>query len=357
LEEKQHNSMAKNDLLYIHPKRILVCQLRQIGDVVLTSHIPEMLKKKFPDAAIDFFTEKKCAPVLDHNPFISEIKILDKSNLTHFGKELAAYWRIARNGYDLVIDFQQLPRCRFVVLFSRAAVRFTFPPPWYNRWLYTHWTEVENGHAAIRKAHLLKPLGIEWQGEMPRICLTRNEQVWAEQFLSRYKIDTRDILITVAPTHHSATRRWPAEHYGNLIRMAIAQKPHIKCVLFHGPGERECAEKVARMAGSPGHCILPDAMLSLREMAAVIDKARLHLGNCSSPRHIAVAMDTPTLSIIGSAGTGWTFPNPMHTHVLKGLFCQPCKQGTCVRGDIACLRNLAPEAVLPQLLHRIESDL
>ena len=346
--------MTQQDISQIKPKRILVCQLRQIGDVVLTSHIPELLKKRFPDASIDFFTEKKCAPVLENNPYISEIKILDKSNLSSFASELSCYWKIARNNYDLVIDFQQLPRCRFVVLFSRASVRFTSSPPWYNRWLYTHWTELEDGHSIIRKAHLLKPLGIEWKGIMPRIFLTPEEKAWAADLLITHGIGRDDILITVAPTHHSATRRWPAEHFGKLIHMAVQKNKRIKCILFHGPGEESCVREVVRAAQCPDHCILPPHMLSLREMAAVIEKADLHFGNCSSPRHFAVALGTPSLTIIGSAGTGWTFPSPEHTDIVKDLPCQPCKSGTCSQGDIPCLKKLQPEEVLPELMNHLQ---
>ena len=343
------------DISQIKPKRILICQLRQIGDVVLTTHIPELLKKRFPDASIDFFTEKKCAPVLENNPYISEIKILDKNKLTNFAKELSCYWNIARSKYDLVVDFQQLPRCRFVVLFGRAPVRFTSSPPWYNRWLYTHWTNQEEGHSIIRKAHLLRPLGIEWKEEMPCIFLTHDEKRWATELLTGQGIGPDDILITIAPTHHSTTRRWPAEHFGRIIQLAVQKDRRIKCLLFHGPGEKACAEEVARVAQCPDHCILPKTMLSLREMAAVIEKADLHFGNCSSPRHVAVALGTPSLTIIGSAGTGWTFPSPEHTDIAKNLPCQPCKSGTCRQGNAPCLTDLLPEDVLPVLMAKLKS--
>jgi ADP-heptose:LPS heptosyltransferase len=347
--------MQKKDLLHIHPKRILVCQLRQIGDVVLTTHIPEMLKKKYPDAEIDFFTEKKCAPVLEHNPFVSEIKILDKADLTHFGKEIRAYWRIARNSYDLVIDFQQLPRCRFVVLFSRAPVRFTSTPPWYNRWLYTHFTEPAKTHAIIRKAKMLAPLGIEWAGEMPNFHLTQEEKNEAQSLLIAHGVNQpENILVSVAPTHHSPTRKWPASHYGQLINLAVTHNKRIKFFLFHGPGERECAEEVLKVANCPENCILPESMLSIRQMAAVIEKADIHIGNCSAPRHCAVAVGTPSLTIIGSAGSGWTFPKPEHIDISKNLPCQPCKRNTCALQSVPCLATLQPEAVYGTLIEHIE---
>ena len=59
-----------NDLSSLHPKRILVCQQRQIGDVLLSTPVFELLKRRVPEAELHLFTEKKCEPLLRHNPFI-----------------------------------------------------------------------------------------------------------------------------------------------------------------------------------------------------------------------------------------------------------------------------------------------
>ena len=111
------------DLATFKPKRILVCQLRQIGDVLLTTPSIRLLHERYPDAVIDIFTEKKCTPVLENNPHVRKIWALNKKELPTFWAELQFYARIARENYDLVVDFQQLPRCRFVTLMSRARVR------------------------------------------------------------------------------------------------------------------------------------------------------------------------------------------------------------------------------------------
>ena len=126
------------DLATFSPQRILVCQLRQIGDVVLATPSIELLKRRYPDAEIHLLTEKKCAPLLEHNPHLGKVWELDKKLLSSLPQEIAWYWHVARTGYDLVVDFQQLPRCRWVVAFSGAPVRLSYTPPWYTRLLYTH---------------------------------------------------------------------------------------------------------------------------------------------------------------------------------------------------------------------------
>jgi heptosyltransferase-2/heptosyltransferase-3 len=334
-----------------HPKKILVCQLRQIGDVVLATPLIRLLKKRFPDAAIDVFTEKKCAPVLQNNPNISNIWELDKQKHDGMFKSLALYWRIGRQGYDLVVDCQQLPRCRFVTLFSRARIRISYPPPWYNRPFYTHWAAPLQGYAGRYKASFLSPLGITWNGERPKIYLSQSEISWAETFFATHSLPRRNgPVLTIDPTHRRASRRWPAKHYSRLLRLLADEVTGLVAILLYGPGEKEEVAEIARQSGMSDRCIVPENMLSLREMAAVIAKADLHVGNCSAPRHIAVAVDTSSLAILGSTSKAWTFPAPEHLDITHDLPCQPCNKDVCPFGTNQCLQELSPETVSKKIM-------
>ncbi len=110
------------DLKTFVPRKILICQLRQIGDVILMTPLPELLKKRFPDSEIHVLTEKKCVPVLEHNPHIDRIWPIDKDKLSSLWKEVVYYRLVAAQNFDLVVDLQQMPRCRWVVFFSKAPV-------------------------------------------------------------------------------------------------------------------------------------------------------------------------------------------------------------------------------------------
>ena len=128
----------KRDLAAFAPRRILVCQQRQIGDALLAAPALELLKKRFPRADLHLFTEAKCEPLLRGNPHIDKLLLLDRREQRGLWAQLAWYRRAATARYDLVVDFQQLPRCRMLTRFSRAEVRLSFPAPWHRIGLYTH---------------------------------------------------------------------------------------------------------------------------------------------------------------------------------------------------------------------------
>lgn len=330
------------DLATFTPHRILVCQLRQLGDVLLATPSLELLKRRWPEAELHLFTEKKCLPLLEGNPHLDKVWALDKQKLNNLYREVCWYREVARTGFDLVIDFQQLPRCRWIVAFSGAPVRISYTPPWYTRLLYTHSTPMKPGYAAQTKASILEPFGIVWNGERPRLYLSETEHAAARELLQGLGLRSGQRLVTLDPTHRRETRRWPAPCYAELVRTLAHQDASLRFLPLWGPGEEDDIRQIVSNCPSDA-ILLPERMLGLREMAACIAEADLHVGNCSAPRHVAVAVDTPTCTILGSTSSTWTFPSPEHRHISKGLPCQPCGRDTC--SHITCLKELDPLAV------------
>ncbi|NDV22146.1 glycosyltransferase family 9 protein [Desulfovibrio sp. JC022] len=341
------------DISSINPKKILVCQLRQIGDVVLATPSVSLLHKRYPHAEIHVLTEDKCTQVFDNNPAVSHIWAINKKELRNPFKALSFYWKVGRAGYDLIVDFQQLPRCRWVVLFSDAPVKLAEMPPWYNRWLYTHWPQsIPDGYAAMYKAGVLKPLGINWNSECPKIFVSDEERAEAKSCLKSLGVADEEPLITIDASHRRHTRKWPEEYYGRLIRLISEKRPQFKFYLLYGPGEKDVALKVREESGVADKCVMVEKPGSLRIMAALIERAVLHIGNCSAPRHFAVAVGTQSIVMPGSSGS-WVFPSPEHEEVVAGLDCEPCGRESCDRGDLACLTKVMPEDVLLRVLDRV----
>lgn len=332
--------------------RILVCQLRQIGDVLLATPSLSLLARQYPGTELHVFTEKKCVPMLENNPYVHTIWAVDKTAFASVVHEYAWYRHIAARRFDLVVDFQQLPRCRAVVLMSRAKTRLSFPPPWYLRPLYTHWTLPDPVYAAAYKAGVLAPLGIRWNGEKPEIWLTDGERAEARALLTSMGLKS-GCFITVDVTHRQPTRRWPARHYAHLIDLLAEHLPGVRFLLPFGPGEEEEIRGLQAMCRSSEAIAIPESMLGLRQLAACMGHAALHLGNCSSPRHMAVALGVPTVIIQGATGGGWQFPAPEHISIAAGHFmdmpCQPCNKNSCPQ-NAPCLERLTPELALPAVL-------
>jgi ADP-heptose:LPS heptosyltransferase len=319
---------------------VLVVQLRQIGDVVLTTPIPHLLKEALPGCRVTFLTERPSDQLLQHNPYIDEVVINDRNGSVRDSLRLG--WSLRRRGFDAVLDFMGNPRSAVLSFLSGARVRISYPAAGRGL-LYTHRVPTGFGYAVEIKKRLLGPLGIADAWDRPEVFLTAAEELQGRAHRQRLVLEGRR-LVTVDPAHRRSTRRWPAGHYSALCRSLSTQLSAVPLVLW-GPGEEELARQV--VAGSDGRARLAPPT-RLREMAALIKAADLHVGNCSAPRHIAVAVGTPTYTILGSTSPGWTHPAPEHNETALGLDCQPCNRNTCER-EMACLTGLDPDRVAEDL--------
>jgi len=344
------------DLSGAEPKRILVCQQRQIGDVLLATPVFRLLRQRFPEAELHLFTEKKCEPLLRHNPFIDVFHLIDKKD--GFLRQLAFYRRVARCGFDVVIDLQQLPRCRTMTLLSGAPVRISFPSSPFITWRYTHLVPPSPGYASQTKASLLAPFGITWQGEGPNIRLLPEERETALRLLHDCGLHPGQRLIVVDSTHRRESKRWPVGRFARLIRLLAEHDPALRFLLLRGPGEddaiRELRDLCLKDGVNTGSLLVPEHVPDIRISAACIARADLLIGCCSSPRHIAAAVGTPSLVIPGASGTAWRLPLPVHRELRPELPCQPCSRVTCA--DPQCLLRVTPEEAFRNALDMLNSS-
>lgn len=329
-------------------KRILIIQLRRVGDVVLTTPIAHILKSQLPQTRVAFLTESPCDQLLYGNPYIDEVIV--SSRRDGFVGTLKMAARLRKQKFSTLIDFMSNPRSTILSFGSRTPVRISYPKRGRGIF-YTHQITPKDGYAVDYKKELLKPLNLKSDWRRPEIFLRKDEMDWGMD-LRRHLIGKCSRLITIDASHRRATRRWPAEHYGKLCSM-IGNHFNAMPVVLWGPGEEMVAERV--VATSDQKAIIAPAT-DLRQSASLTAVADAHVGNCSAPRHIAVAVNTPSFTILGATSLGWAYPSAKHHNVSRGLGCQPCNLNACKIG-IICLKDFPAETVFRQFASWVKVEL
>lgn len=327
--------------------KILVIQLYQTGDVVLSTHIPRVLRELVPDACVDFLTFAANRPVLENNPNINEILTIKRED--SFLKFVGSALDIRKRRYDAVVDLHNNPRSGYITFLSGAKMRITYSTT-KRKIFYTHTPERAAGKAGQIKLSLLTPFAKDFD---PMNCEYRPEIYPSPQskenisgLLKDMGISDDDFLVTVSPTHKRDTRRWKIEHFMDTAEY-MTGRYGAKVMLTYGPGEKEyIMENVPEMPENV--FLMPE--LPLRDFIALIGRARLHIGNDSAPHHIATAQNVPTFIILGSSNSGWVYGSPRHTWVSKGMDCQPCGKRKCrISEDIPCMGELTFEMIKDRL--------
>ena len=152
-------------------------------------------------------------------------------------------------------------------------------------------------------------------------------------------------LVVVTPgASFGASKLWPPEHFAAACDGLRAARG-LRAVLAPGPGEEAVAQAIAARA-SAAPLVLDAPVTTLPELAALVARSKLVLTNDTGPRHIAVALGTPVISLLGPT-------DPRHTaHLLERqrvlrepVECSPCHLKVCPI-DHRCMQRLAPERVL-----------
>ncbi len=338
-----------------YPQKILLIQLRRIGDVLMCTPALRALRNHFTESYISFITEKESADLLASNPYLNEVLTLNRERYRNPFYSLARFWQVRKESFDLVIDFLGNPRSANISFFSGARRRIGFDLPGrrilYNLIINNDGTPK---YAALRKMEALKPLGIEGSDPKLDFFVPKEADLFAEKFLRENQLDENKLIVSISPTSRRHFNRWSLEKYAQLSDWLISQFKAM-VVLVWGPGEKKVVQEVSDlMKGKP---IIGEETKDLYHLGAILGKCDLHIGNDNGTKHIAVAMGKPTITVYGPHDpVSWTYPDFSRHRFLKAdITCPGCEKTKHQCTDLSCLEKITVEDVQKVFLQLLKS--
>lgn len=144
-----------------------------------------------------------------------------------------------------------------------------------------------------------------------------------------------------------ATRLWPL---AKVQELAVRAAEQWECqVLLHcGPAERESMNQIAAAAAHPRVASMgAAAQLPLGLSKAVMQRAAVVVSTDSGPRHMAVALDRPVVTLYGPTDPKWTTTyNRTELPVAIPLACRPCYRSPCPLKHHRCMHDISVDQVL-----------
>jgi ADP-heptose:LPS heptosyltransferase len=294
--------------------RVLLVQLRALGDVLLCTPAVRQLRRALPDARIDFLTHPVESGALVGSPWLDEVLVYRKGGREGVRRTL----RLARRGYDavVVLHSHHTARASAVGALVPAPLRIGFDDrrPW--EWRYTHVVPaapLESTYNAVAKLELLRPLGVQPD---PRdaaleIPISPADEAWADAEWTRLGLDGVGPVVVLSGVSRLPHKNWGVENWARVADVISATGARV--LLTHGPGELEQARAVAEAVKAPvtwGH-----GPTTLKQMAALFRRCRAWVGNNGGARHVAVAAGVPTLAVERPGkGPGFTDTRPGSPH-------------------------------------------
>jgi heptosyltransferase-3 len=302
--------------------RVLVIQLRRLGDILMTTPLLRQLRRRLPDARIEVLCETAGRQLLEHNPHLDEILTLPARATSVDLAEVLRRLRARR--YDWVVDCQGLPKTAVLARLSGAPVRLGFGGRWWRSLTYSHrYVRRNSDYSALDKLKLLDLLlepahGTDWgdlQSEFPVSEEARREAEWfcRTQFPGPVRLAParpggpwRWPVVALFGVSRQPYKVWPAERLAEVGRR-LAERGFIPW-LVHGPGEEAAAREVARAMG-PG-TLVDTPLPSFPALKEILARCALFVGNDGGPKHLAALAGIPTVAVFGRVHPeAWTRPD------------------------------------------------
>jgi heptosyltransferase-1 len=338
--------------------RILIIKPSSLGDIVHALPTVAALRRRFPSARITWLVKREWAAVLEGNPHLDAVLALDLSP-----KGWPAAWRTIRAGrFDTVVDLQGLLRSALLGWISGAPVRIGFAngregSPWF----YTERVSVPSPtmHAVDRYLLTAKYLGADPGEVKPTdFPLLHDAQAEAqvEVHLTAAGVRAGTTLVAMNPSARWDTKLWPSESFA-AVGDRLQQDGAARVVLIGGRDEGHVGMQVMRAMRTAPIDLM--GQTTLKELIALLRRARLLITNDSGPMHLAAAVGTPVIALFGPTDPARTGPyGTGHTVLRSGVPCSPCFSRRCTNAvTMECLITIQPQQVIEAALRLVEQPL
>ncbi len=336
-------------------QRICIIKPSSPGDIIHALPVLRGLRRRYPEAHLAWLVATSFANLIEADPALDEIIPFDRRRFGRIGRSLAVtrdFLRFVRElrqrRFDLIIDLQGLFRSGFLAAACGAKHRIGPRDAREFAWMfYNHRIPRSdpNLHAAARNYAVADMLGFA-DGPLDfSIALADEDRQAALSLLTQAGLPTDRPYAVLVPATRWETKCWPAERYGQLAD-TIRKRHGLASILVGGASDIDAGQQSVDASNGAAHNLC--GKTTLRQLAALIDRAALVVTADSTPMHIAAAHHRPLVAIFGPTNPNRTGPYGRADDVLRlELDCSPCylrKISQCPHQH-ACMNDMTLETV------------
>ena len=340
-------------------EHILVIRFSAMGDVAMMVPVVSSLAHQYPDIRITVLSRAFARPFFEDLAPNVGFMVADLKNEYKGIKGLnALYRRLAAKQFTAVADLHSVLRSNYL------RMRFNL-----GRYRVEHINKHRKGRRSITSsthkelvqqptsfqnyvevfAKLGYPVEIQFKSIFPEeggnlnmlpreLCVKKSFEQW----------------IGVAPFAAHEGKTYPPRLMAQVIEQLMEKYPKARILLF-GRGEQE-SKYFEEWSAQYAACVNVGKLLeTMHQELILMSHLDVMISMDSSNMHLASLTNTPVVSIWGAthpyAGfMGWG--QSEENAVQIPLDCRPCSifgQKPCLRGDYACMRNIAPETIVEKV--------
>ncbi|MDQ4080758.1 MAG: glycosyltransferase family 9 protein, partial [Gemmatimonadota bacterium] len=266
-----------------------------VGDAVHVLPLVTALKRHNPRSRITWILQPGPASLVRGHPDVDEIILFERKK---GWRAFAGIRRELRNRrFDVVLSLQVYFKAGVITGFATAPVKLGFDRPRARdfNWLFTtHRIPARaNQHVQEQYFEFLEVLGVPYEPVTWNLGPWPHEAKARREFLATLPRPTVTLVLATS----NPQKDWIPERWAELVDV-LYDDFRLRPVLAGGRSARELEIEatVMRLARHKPHSTLG---VSLRELVWLIDASELVISPDTGPMHVAVALDTPVIGLMG----------------------------------------------------------
>ncbi|MDH5670046.1 MAG: glycosyltransferase family 9 protein [Nitrospira sp.] len=310
-------------------ERILIIKLDAIGDVLRTTALLPPLAEAHPQASVTWITRREARPLLERNPYISEV--------IEYGPD--ALLQLNVREFDWVINLDAGKTSAALAAAAQAPEKdgFILDPTGYVQptnnaarvWLEMGvFDDLKRQGTRPYQDMMADIIGLSGKPHRYVLQLTDAEREEGRQHLERLGVsDAKPIIgLNTGAGRRWELKQWREEGYIELIGR-IAKKHPAQFVLLGGPEERERHRRL--ISKSPVPLIDAGCDNPLRHFAAVVGSCDLVITGDTLAMHMALALNRRTIVLFGPTSAPEIELYGLGEKVVPKMDCLSCYKPTC----------------------------
>jgi ADP-heptose:LPS heptosyltransferase len=334
-------------VLFLRPMKVLILRFSSIGDIVLTTPVIRAIKTQIPDAEVHYATKKSYEGILQENPYVDKIHLLDDS--------LNELIRTLKNEqFDFVADLHHNLRTSIVKL--RLGVKSkSFNKLNWQKWLLTKFkvNKLPNVHIVERYLETLSDFEINPDNLGLDYFIPEKDEMPLDWLPDTH----RDGFAAVVVGAKFNTKRLPTDRI-----IELCDRINKPVVLLGGPEDTRIAEEIEDFfrkiesgeefeegldkLGKKTLVFNAVGKCNLNQSASLIKQSNWVFSHDTGLMHIAAAFKKPIFSIWGNTVPEFgMYPYKTKFTVFenKNLDCRPCSKigyAECPKGHFKCMNDI-----------------
>lgn len=309
-------------------KKFLILRFSSIGDIVLTTPVIRCLKQQYAEAEIHYATKKQYKGILENNPYIDKLHLLETSD-NQLIKQLKA------ERFDYIIDLHNNLRT-FRIKLLLGIKSFSFNKLNFEKWLLVNLkiNRLPQKHIVDRYLETLQSFGIVNDNEGLDYFIPKGDVV----DINSFGLEEKNYISFAIGGQHN-TKKLPTDKI-----IEICEKQTKKVILLGGKEDEKAGDEIADKLGN--HVVNACGKFNLNQSASIVEQSALLITHDTGLMHIGAALKQKIISIWGNTVPEFgMYPYKTEFRIIenKNLDCRPCSKigyKKCPKGHFKCMKEL-----------------